>query len=126
MGYRPNNDLPGLRRRAVPVCGGTAEVSFGGVKAASKRNPPSTGRGILFYGSSFFVGSPDKRLKNFPAGFFLQGHLRVPLDRPEEGLAGQVHRLDEIIRAAGHLYKPWCQGLDRLVVAAVHAQLLLL
>ena len=47
----------------------------------------------------------------------------MPLDRPDEGPAGQIHRLDEIVRAAGHLYKPWRQGLDRLVVAAVDAQL---
>ena len=50
----------------------------------------------------------------------------MPLYGPDEGLAGQVHRLDETVCAACHLYKTWRQGLDRLVVAAVDAQLRLL
>lgn len=72
-------------------------------------------------------GTPEKRLKDLPAVLIRpEGHLRMPLDRPDEGLAGQVHRLDEIVRTAGHLHEVWRQSLDRLVVAAVHTQLLLL
>lgn len=100
------------------------EVSTGGVKAASERNPPSFGRGIFFDGNSFLVGSPDKHLKNLPAvRIGMQGHLRVPLDSPDEGLAGEVHRLDEIVLTAGHLHEVRRQGLDRLVMATVDTQL---
>ena len=41
---------------------------------------------------------------------------------PDEGPTGQVHRLDEIVRAAGYLHKPRRQCLDRLVMAAVDAK----
>ena len=51
-------------------------------------------------------GTLDKRLKNLPAVLIgAEGHLRMPLDRPDEGLAGQIHRLDEVICAAGHFYE---------------------
>ena len=82
---------------------------------------------MFFDGNSFFIDGPNKHLEDLPSGFIsAQGHLRMPLHGPEEGLAGQTHCLDEIIHAAGHLCKPWCQGLERLMMAVVDAQLLLL
>ena len=71
-----------------------------------------------------YFGNPNKRLKNFPAVFIsVQGHLRVPLDRPNKSPVKQIHRLDETVRAAGHLCKTWRQVFDCLVVVAVDAQL---
>ena len=54
-----------------------------------------------------------------------KGYLRVPLDRPGKGLTGQIYRFHKIIRTAGHLHEAGGQGLDCLVVAVVHAKLLL-